>query len=152
MKKLSITGLFILSVCLSTFYSCSKSNSSPSTDPVNTDTFTAIVTTGTWRITNMTEPGQNNTAKFSGYTFSFLKDGKITAVSSGKTTSGTWAWSGTSYYGVNINKPIFSINLGNDDPVRRLSHNWVVEQKSENAFTLGSSEPAEDEHVTFTKL
>ena len=152
MKKLSIAAFSILIVSVAFFCSCSKSNYSPSNVPANTDSFPALIISGTWKVTSMTEPGQNNTSKFSGYTFTFSNDGKIAAISNGKSSSGTWVWSGTSYYGVNNNKPIFSINLGNDDPTRRLSHNWVVEQKSATAFTLGSSEPAEDEHVTFTKL
>ena len=149
MKKLPIIAIafFIVSAMV---FSCKKSDNSLLPTPT-TDSLSAIITDGIWKISSFTQQSEDNTSKFNDYTFVFTKDGKINAIAKNNTTTGTWSNGGTTYYGVNANKNQYTINLGNSEPLRRLSHNWVLSDKSQNSIQLSSSEPTENEHVTFTK-
>jgi hypothetical protein len=46
---------------------------------------------GTWRITNFNDSGQNETSDFNGYNFSFNSDGSLVATNSSDTMTGTWS-------------------------------------------------------------
>ena len=49
------------------------------------------VESGTWRITNFVDSGQNETNDFNGYNFTFASDGTLTATNGGNTLTGTWS-------------------------------------------------------------
>lgn len=46
---------------------------------------------GTWRITNFVDSGQNETSDFTGYNFSFNADGSLVASNGSNTMTGTWS-------------------------------------------------------------
>lgn len=46
---------------------------------------------GTWRITNFNDSGENETSDFSGYDFSFNSDGSLVATNGTNTLTGTWS-------------------------------------------------------------
>ncbi|MBR9913390.1 MAG: hypothetical protein GYB32_00970 [Algicola sp.] len=46
---------------------------------------------GTWRITNFNDSGQNETSDFNGYNFSFNADGTLVATNGSNTVNGTWS-------------------------------------------------------------
>ena len=46
---------------------------------------------GTWRITNFNDSGQNETSDFNGYDFSFNADGSLVATNGSNTMTGTWS-------------------------------------------------------------
>ncbi|WP_299337167.1 hypothetical protein [uncultured Psychroserpens sp.] len=46
---------------------------------------------GTWRITNFNDSGQNETSDFAGYDFSFNTDGSLVATNGSNTLTGTWS-------------------------------------------------------------
>lgn len=46
---------------------------------------------GTWRITNFNDSGQNETSDFNGYGFSFNSDGSLVATNGSNTMTGTWS-------------------------------------------------------------
>lgn len=46
---------------------------------------------GTWRITNFIDSGQNETSDFAGYDFSFNSDGSLIAANGTNTMTGTWS-------------------------------------------------------------
>jgi hypothetical protein len=74
--------------------SCSSSDDDsqiPNDNAVVIAGITASVQTGTWRITNYVDSGQNETNDFTGYTFTFGSDGVITATNGTDTISGTWS-------------------------------------------------------------
>lgn len=49
------------------------------------------VESGTWRITNFNDSGQNETSDFNGYDFSFNSDGSLVATNGTNTVIGTWS-------------------------------------------------------------
>ena len=50
-----------------------------------------VTATGDWSITNFVDSGQNETADFAGYGFSFNSDGSLVADNGTTTVSGTWS-------------------------------------------------------------
>jgi hypothetical protein len=46
---------------------------------------------GTWRITNFNDSGQNETSDFTGYDFTFNSDGSLVATNGSITMTGTWS-------------------------------------------------------------
>lgn len=49
------------------------------------------VESGTWRITNFNDSGQDETSDFNGYNFTFNTDGSLVATNSSNTMTGTWS-------------------------------------------------------------
>jgi hypothetical protein len=49
------------------------------------------VESGTWRITNFNDSGQNETSDFNGYDFTFNSDGSLVATNGSNTLTGTWS-------------------------------------------------------------
>ncbi|MFD2564318.1 hypothetical protein [Aquimarina rubra] len=52
---------------------------------------TNTMQSGTWRITNFVDSGQDETSNFSGYNFSFNTDGTLVADNGTTTVNGTWS-------------------------------------------------------------
>lgn len=50
-----------------------------------------IVESGTWRITNFIDSGENETSDFTGYDFLFNSDGSLIATNGTDTLNGTWS-------------------------------------------------------------
>ncbi|WP_439152040.1 hypothetical protein [Winogradskyella sp.] len=46
---------------------------------------------GTWRITNFNDSGDNETSDFNGYNFTFNSDGSLVATNGSNTMTGTWS-------------------------------------------------------------
>ncbi|WP_369997140.1 hypothetical protein [Winogradskyella sp.] len=46
---------------------------------------------GTWRITNFNDSGQNETSDFNGYDFTFNSNGTLVATNGSNTLTGTWS-------------------------------------------------------------
>jgi hypothetical protein len=51
----------------------------------------SIAESGTWRITNFNDSGQDYTSDFTGYNFTFASDGTLTASNGSSTLNGTWS-------------------------------------------------------------
>lgn len=51
----------------------------------------SIAESGTWRITNFNDSGQDYTSDFTGYNFTFASDGTLTASNGTTTLDGTWS-------------------------------------------------------------
>ena len=51
----------------------------------------SIAESGTWRITNFNDSGQDYTSDFTGYNFTFASDGTLTASNGSTTLNGTWS-------------------------------------------------------------
>ncbi len=50
-----------------------------------------IAQSGSWRITNFNDSGQNETSDFNGYNFTFNSDGSIVAANGSNNMTGTWS-------------------------------------------------------------
>ena len=115
-----------------------------------------LISVGTWQVTSYVEKSVTSADKFSGYTFTFNAAGKITANQNGKISSGTWLYqNAVFYYGVPVygtSPDGFVINLGTAKPLSLLSKNLFIGKKTTTNFYLHSVNPAEDTHITFTKI
>lgn len=105
------------------------------------------VSSGTWRVTLFTDSGNDETANFSGYTFTFSSGGTLTAIKSGVTKNGTWS--------VNTSSNKFNIDLGVKDntnkPLGDLTNDWQIISSSATEVKLKDNNTSSNEFVTFTK-
>lgn len=93
MKKRFYYGLcFLLSLSLTTT-SCSNDddNGNSGNNSQQIETIENNVQSGTWRITNFNDSGQDETNDFNGYNFTFGSDGALTASNGINTIIGTWS-------------------------------------------------------------
>lgn len=65
------------------------------------------VESGTWRISNFIDSGENETSDFTGYNFSFNSDGSLVAANGTDTLTGTWSVTDDSSSESNIDFNIF---------------------------------------------
>lgn len=98
MKMTFLKTVTLLSI-LFAVVACSKEDDSAANDNNNNnnnsetsaDITTNIAETGTWRITSFIDSGQDETADFNGYIFTFNPNGTLVASNGTETVSGTWS-------------------------------------------------------------
>ena len=115
-----------------------------------------LITVGTWKVTRYMEGTQDGTKDFANYTFNFDATGKITAHQGGNSFFGTWLYvQAIFYYGIPIygsSPDGFNISFGTARPLSLLGKNLFISKKTTTNFYLDSVNPAENTHVTFTKI
>ncbi|MFI5129888.1 MAG: hypothetical protein ACHQFX_07865, partial [Chitinophagales bacterium] len=125
---------------MSIIVSCSKS------DDIVSGTG-QLVTSGTWRVSLFTDSGNDETADFNGYSFTFSEGGTLTAVKGGVTKNGTWSVSTSS------NK--LNIDLGPKDntnkPLGELTDDWKILSSNSTELRLADDNAASNEFLTFIK-
>ncbi len=138
MKTLSVISALVL---LLSFTSCQRSNDNSNNTAVQNQQTAA---SGTWRVSSFTEPGDDKTADFSGYSFSF-NNGTITAVNAGITKNGT----------LSITSTRFIIDMGpknsSNKPLGELTDDWRIISISGTEIKLTDDNTTSQEFVTFTK-
>ena len=100
-------------------FACKKS--SEADGPVNVGGF---LESGTWRISSLTGGGQDETAQFSGYTFSFAANGAVTATDS--------VVSATGYWGAGLHDGVSTVTIQFQSPLgfQSLNDDWKVRNAS----------------------
>lgn len=92
MKKAFYFGLLVmLSFSLMSTTCSSDDDGSPNDNSQQIAQIENTVESGTWRITNFNDSGQNETSDFNGYDFSFNSDGTLVASNGTTTLNGTWS-------------------------------------------------------------
>ena len=93
MKKVCNLGLLLmLSFSLmSSMCSNDDDGGSPNDNSLEIAEIVTIAQSGTWRITNFNDSGQNETSDFNGYDFSFNADGSLVATNGSNSLTGTWS-------------------------------------------------------------
>lgn len=86
--KLSIALSIAFAILLS---SCSKEEDATVDNVAEIQEVQSTMQTGNWRITNLNDSGEDETADFTDYTFTFAEDGTITATNGTTTQTGTWS-------------------------------------------------------------
>ncbi|WKK67027.1 hypothetical protein [Lutimonas zeaxanthinifaciens] len=85
---------FLVIICFNLIFSaCSNSDDDGDVND-NSEQITQVentVESGTWRITNFIDSGENETSDFTGYNFSFNSDGSLVATNGTDTLTGTWS-------------------------------------------------------------
>lgn len=93
MKKGIYFGLLLM-LSFSLMSSTCSSDDDDGSPNDNSQQIAQIVNTaqsGTWRITNFNDSGQNETSDFAGYDFAFNSDGSLVASNGTTTMTGTWS-------------------------------------------------------------
>lgn len=93
MKKVFNLGLLLmLSFSLmSSMCSSNDDDGSPNNNSQQIAEIESTAQSGTWRITNFNDSGQNETSDFNGYDFTFNIDGSLVATNGSNTLTGTWS-------------------------------------------------------------
>ena len=134
MKKYFISSVLTLGLFLITF-SCSS-------DTVMTDNSADIkqisdmATSGTWRITNYNDSGQDETSDYTGYNFTFNENGTLIATNGTNTYNGTWSVSDDSSSDDNPDDIDFNIFFASPPDFEELSDDWDIVSTSSAKMEL----------------
>ncbi|WP_294822550.1 hypothetical protein [uncultured Flavobacterium sp.] len=136
MKRLNflLAGLIAISTA-----SCSDDDSTSTTG--NANAIRNNVTSGTWRITNYTDDGENETHHFNGYNFTFGENGVLTATNGTNTYTGVWSVtsdnSGDDDDDNGRDDIDFNISFSSPEAFEdELTDDWDVESRTGNRITL----------------
>jgi len=134
MKKYFISAVLTLGLFLITF-SCSS-------DTVMTDNSAEIkqisdmATSGTWRITNYNDSGQDETSDYTGYNFTFNENGTLIATNGTNTYNGTWSVSDDSSSDDDPDDIDFNIFFASPPNFEDLSDDWDIVSSSSSKIEL----------------
>jgi hypothetical protein len=95
---------------------------------------------GTWRI-SMYWDNKDETAHFTGYTFSFNSNGQLTATNGSGTVTGSWTETS--------NKLI--VDFGAHPILGELNDDWQKVEKTTTSIKLKDDNPAQDDRLEFVK-
>lgn len=110
---------------------------------------------GTWRITNYVDSGQNRTADFAGYDFTFEASGTLTATDGVDTKTGTWSVTDDSSSSSNDDDIDFNIffSVPDTDDFEDLNDDWDFVSYFNNQIALRdvSGGDGNVDEIVFTK-
>jgi hypothetical protein len=136
MKNINLMckAVYLMLICL-LITSCSSDDEN-SND--NSQEITEIETTaesGSWRITNLNDSGEDETSDFAGYDFTFNSDGSIIADNGANTMTGNWSVTedNDSDDAIEFNI-LFPISNTND--FEDLNDDWDIESISSTRIAL----------------
>lgn len=89
-----------------------------------------VATSGTWRVTNYNDDGQDETSDYNGYIFTFETTGVLTATKDTTTISGTWSITDDSSSSSDDDDDDIDFNIffpvSDDHPLDDLSDDWDI--------------------------
>lgn len=93
MKMYRNASLMIVLLMSLSFVACSTDDTEddPQNDNQQAQQIESIAKTGSWRITNFNDSGEDETADFAGYNFTFNDDGSLVATNGANMLTGTWS-------------------------------------------------------------
>lgn len=123
-------------------------------DDVDDSGLVAVITDGQWIISYFFD-GQDETAIFSGYTFTFNEDGTATATNGTVEVQGTWESDGDS------GKLELELDFGNQSPFNEIDEDWTLIEFDTTIIRLSDDDDDENDDdddddggtlLTFEKL
>lgn len=154
MKKLNLLATVLL--CC-TVLSCSDDDNSSIPDNTNATAVFNNMKSGTWRITSFVEDGNDETAHFAGYNFSFNENGVLKAVNSATTVNGTWSVTDSDNSSddddSNSDDVDFNIVFTTPDEFTELTDDWDILERTGTVLKLVdvSGGNGGTDYLTFTK-
>ena len=121
-----------------TFTSCSTddSDNSSNDNSGSIENSEDIAQTGTWRVTNFIDSGDNETSDFNGYNFTFTSNGTLTASNGTTTYNGTWSITDSSSSSSDdLDFNIF-FNVPSDNDFEDLNDDWDIVSITDNKIDL----------------
>lgn len=156
MKSKFILSIFlVLAVSLLTI-SCSSDDDSNSN---NSNTLIVqletSIKTGTWRVNQFIEDGNDQTNHFSGYVFTFNGNGTVISSNGTTTVAGTWVTSSGSSSSSSGSNPKFILLFNaSSGPFEEISEDWRIESATNSKVELKhvSGGDGSVDLLTFTKI
>lgn len=135
--KTNRISLFLALSLVTLFTTLQSSTCSKSDDVVANTTGTPA---GTWRVSLYWDSG-DETYKFNGYNFTFNNGGTVTATNGTSTVSGTWTETSSR----------MTLDFGADPLFKKISDDYLKEEKTTSSIRLKDDNPLKDEKVQFVK-
>lgn len=151
MKKNAIFAFLVGGLFFATSCSSDDDNNPSTTNPTATDV-TNTVTSGTWRITSYLDSGQDETANFAGYNFTFGTNNVLTATNGTNNYSGIWSVTNDDD---SANDLDFDILFSSPAPnsFQDLSDDWDIVERTSTKVRLRdvSGGNGDTDYLTFEK-
>jgi hypothetical protein len=135
------------------FFSCSSSDGTNSSTTNSVNTVATIIKSGTWKITYYFDTDKEETSNFSGYNFTFAKDGVLSATNGTVTQTGTWSITDSNSNDDNISDLDFNIFFSSPDTFAELTDDWEIIEKTATVIKLKDVSGGNGgiDYLTFTK-
>lgn len=138
-KKILLNVLLVFGLILT---SCTKEVNDPNAIDLQADVdeISNLAQTGSWQITRFIDSGNDKTANFSGYNFSFNADGSLFADSSSENAIGNWSITlGMVDDSINSNDDCNNCNTSQLTEVLTGCSDWFVDKLERNDEDLDDS-------------
>lgn len=121
------------------FASCSDDDSgNNSNGTITAQALTNTVTNGSWRVTQFTEDGIDETSDFTGYNFTFNPNNTVTATNGTNEYQGVWTVTADDDDDDDNpnNNPDFNLAFGSPDSFSELTEDWDPIERTGNKVRL----------------
>jgi hypothetical protein len=136
--KIKSANIVLALVMVTIFTTLQSSSCSKKDDVVVINNSEPIA--GTWRVSFYWDK-KDETADFTGYSFSFNSGAQVIATKGSTTVKGTWSESSSK----------FIINFGTDAVLSELNDDWQIVEKTTSSIKLKDDNPLQDDQLTFIK-
>lgn len=154
MKKLSVIFSFALATLfIASCYKNSNTSNSTSKGMVQTQ-IESNMSISNWTISLFNDSGNDETNHFTGYTFKFENNGKLTTTNGVNTYTGTWSISDSNSKDDSKDDLDFNIHFNLTNDFEDLNDDWDILSYSNNKMELVdvSGGNGGTDYLTFSKL
>ena len=115
--------------------SCSSDDDGTNAN-ITAEALSNTVKNGSWRVTNFSEDGIDETSNFTGYNFTFNDDNTVTATNGDDTYNGVWTVTEDDSDDDSSSNPDFNLVFGSPDNFTDLSEDWDPIERTGNKVRL----------------
>jgi len=126
MKNRLFLREFLMLCLLLIVLSCSSEDTAMVDNSTEIKQITDLADSGTWRITNYVDSGNNETNDYTGYNFTFVNGGTLTASNGVNTINGTWSVTDQNSSDDDSNDIDFIIFFSAPPNFEELSDDWDI--------------------------
>ncbi len=105
-------------------------------DVKNKEEIESDITSGTWHVSYFNDSGNDETAQFGGYSFTFGSDGVLTASNGSNTYSGTWSVTDSNSNDDSADDLHFNIYFNVTNFFEDLNDDWEITSHSSTSLEL----------------
>jgi len=127
---------FIKSILLVTLIGIFSLSSCKKKDDKIKNEMTDNIQSGSWRVTNFIDSGNDETNNFSGFNFTFNSSGQVTAINGSTTHTGTWSISDSNSNDDSMDDLHFNLFFNLTNNFEDLNDDWDINSQSENKIEL----------------